>query len=139
MKNKLIIVFGIVVIIGVALFILIKTDKINLSKINNSFKTTSNTDIDHISAKELDKMDVSKVLNDLSKEDKSLIKNEDGTYSSVSKKKALEHNKKLAKDILNDEKKAEKYREQRLKEIEENGYVIVTEEMENAGLYGSIN
>ena len=94
----------------------------------------SNLNIDHISAKELDKMDVNKVLDDLSKEDKSLIKNEDGTYSSTTKKEALKHNKKVLHDILNDEEKAKKYNEQRLKEIKENGYVIVTDEMREAGL-----
>ena len=99
----------------------------------------SNLNIDHISAKELDKMDVSKVLDDLSKEDKTLIRNEDGTYSSTSKKKASKYYKDYMKDIINDKEVSKKHQEQLIKDIDEGNPVIVTDEMMEAGLYMPIS
>ena len=69
-----------------------------------------------------------------SKEDKSLIKNEDGTYSSTSKKEALDYYKKYTNEILSDEEKAKKHREQLSKDIEEWNPIIVTDEMYKSGL-----
>ena len=95
----------------------------------------SNLNINHISAKELDKTDINKVLDDLSKEDKTLIRNEDGTYSSTSKKKASKYYKDYMNDIINDKEVSKKYQEQLIKDIDEGNPVIVTDEMIEAGLY----
>ena len=71
---------------------------------------------------------------DLGKEDKSLIRHDDGTYSSTSKKEALDYYKKYTKEVFSDEEKAKKHIEQLIKDIEEGNPIIVTDEMYKSGL-----
>ena len=52
----------------------------------------------------------------------------------LQKKEALDYYKKYTKEILSDEEKAKKHREQLSKDIDEGNPIIVTDEMYKSGL-----
>lgn len=85
--------------------------------------------LDHVSNKTLSEMDYSKLKEELDKENKSLIRHDDGTYSSVSKEEAQKYYDNYAKEIFSDREKRDKYSDQIAQDQREGYNIVVTDEM----------